>query len=302
MTVSDKTRSLSEIGEFLPQVLESADQSLSFTRDIFLAAMASRIQDDSLKPFSFVGVGLGLGLGSYEIKKARESYFHAKEISDKETIQRAQARFFSGTIITSGALISLVEKVSQIFTTSVAPICALWADIFFGIGAVFAMGMSGLGIYRCARFLSRLNQQKSSESTLQFLLETATTKWKNGETQEQFMRRAEAKMNYFKRRASSRAYQLLVVYRKSKGEALEELIQETRSETKKKIVLFSISLIAAAVALTAIFLGVFVSSGPAPFVLFAVSSSVYLGLGFYSVFGKKDDPHPDFRDNLPIST
>jgi len=173
-----------------------------------------------------VSSGIGLLIGSaVTVGHGIADLNKSQTIGDTEGVQRAGTQIASGAVSTNAAALSLASATTvSLYGLGVA------ADIFWGVGSVLNLGISGWGIYRAARFRSRidnyldskkLNERERIVKTLEFLKEKVTPtdkekeaivreverlhpKWGPQETLREIKRKVldlgEVKIRYFKRR------------------------------------------------------------------------------------------------------
>ncbi len=89
-----------------------------------------------------------------------DDYEKAKLIGDSEGARRAAARSSNGFVTMCASSLYLSSKILSAANALESAITAISysSNAFFGIGAMIGMGINGLGIYRCSRFNSRIDE------------------------------------------------------------------------------------------------------------------------------------------------
>lgn len=259
-----------------------------------------------------VSVGLGVVevlLSVKEIESAEQERVRCKRDGDEEGLRRAQARLVAAGVYVGSSTIYLLDRgFGWAGMHSFAVLNKIsWGG--FGFGSLFSMFMSALGWFRCSKFLSRIDAQKSEQGKLQFLLEKAGIL--NGDQNE-------AKAKYFKRRASTRAYHAL----KNRGQGIltrlqtpspvqftnaqfeaRELLNLVETDVKIKRLSFLITMLGASLSVAGAVSSIVLGWGVVAYGLYAGASGVCLlnsaGTWYALSFGKPNDFRQGQVQNLP---
>lgn len=218
-----------------------ADDTLSVVRN-FMLSLPHIHRDDPI--VSHLGYYSGIFWSFFAFRELDDGFLEfkrAKLIGDSEGERRAEARLFSGAIVSIGATTYLTGKIlnSFSFSRAAAPLLSV-SNAFFGAGSLLAMGFSALGVVRCQRFNERLNEylenpalsgSQKMEGALRFLLDSMrVTKeekaalfqeieekhpdWSVAQKEDLLQQKlgdlTEVKVKYMKRRTSNRSLQLIL--------------------------------------------------------------------------------------------
>jgi hypothetical protein len=176
-----------------------------------------------------VGSAVLVGNGIADLNKSQK-------IGDAEGARRAGAQIASGAILTNGSALSLAHSLSAPALLGLG----IAADVFYGLGSILTLGISGWSVYRETLLRSRikglmenknLNEKERVVKTLEFLKEkltpTAEEKeairndvekrhpdWDSSRTLAEVDRKianlAEVKARYFKRRTNQKTTERLL--------------------------------------------------------------------------------------------
>jgi hypothetical protein len=206
------------------------------------------------------------------------------------------------------------------------------AGTLFGIGTAIGIGLSLLGMYRCSGFRDRIDEylnnpqydeSKRYEAAVRFLRDTlvvtaeekaslieevknenpqAESKVLQALIEERLKQLSEVKIKFTKRRSSMRAVHLIlhrsdrIIEKMGRGEGLEEakaLINSVKKESWKKTIYFVVGLIAALVGIAGVIAGTFFTCGVLPFILYAVSSGIYILIALFGLVSSIARKGPD---------
>lgn len=266
---------------------------------------------DWLGDFRNVGFGVGAlwaGVGAYECWEGVEERSHALKIKDAEGVVRADEKSLRGALASYGGLFYLGDKLAQIFSSPGVEVAGnvlvgLSAS-FFGVSALIRLGFSYAGWRRCSAFRSELQEYLKNESideerryrsVVAYLRELATTlspeEVRTGVS-------LEAKQQYLKRRTSLKSLQLILkqseellreldspdeATRKKGLEGAQKLIQTVLWENRKKMALYVLGMLMAAITVSALILGTFFSFGLMPLILYIVVATLSMMVGMFSI-------------------
>jgi hypothetical protein len=240
--IADKMKGLppSWKGTAMPMADIAAD-GLQMARNV--ANLTPQIGSDNriVGNLGFLSGSIWLMLGIDELANGAQDYSEATAIRDGEGTRRAKARLFSGTLLTGGSIAYLAGKTVEFAGASEVAAAGLGfaADGIFGVGSIFGMGMSCLGMYRCYRFRARLAERLEdpkiqSEAlrclrALEYLKDAMTVtdedrakiveeadaldlspKDRQAYIDQKLLDRTEVKMKYLKRRTSQRSLRMIL--------------------------------------------------------------------------------------------
>ncbi len=227
-------------GTAMPMADIAAD-GLQMARNV--ANLTPQIGSDNriVGNLGFLSGSIWLMLGIDELANGAQDYSEATAIRDGEGTRRAKARLFSGTLLTGGSIAYLAGKTVEFAGASEVAAAGLGfaADGIFGVGSIFGMGMSCLGMYRCYRFRARLAERLEdpkiqSEAlrclrALEYLKDAMTVtdedrakiveeadaldlspKDRQAYIDQKLLDRTEVKMKYLKRRTSQRSLRMIL--------------------------------------------------------------------------------------------
>lgn len=224
-----------------------SDEGISLARHVYQIIKLPPVETSFLRNLGVTGGVIGVGLGMREMRQGVEDFKRAAEIDDSEGSRRAKARLFSSSLVTYGSALYLAGKSADVAGIGGAAALGAVSDSFFGIGSLFGMGMSALGILRCYRFRERvderlfdrsLHENNRLKNSLSYLLslvslteeekkaiDTSLPSNLTGEEREALrkkkqLEKTEVKVKYFKRRTSTKALSFLL---KKAPELIEKL-------------------------------------------------------------------------------
>ena len=302
-------------------LLSFTDLNASLTRHVLQLVPSVGPNHPSISGLDCLSSGIGILVGSaVTIGNGVADLNKSQQIGDGEGMRRAVTQIGSGAISTSASLLSLIYET----TVSTLAVIGVAEDVFFGVGSVVNMTISGWAIYRSACFLSRidghlesinLNEKERVVKALEFLkekiapterekesivkeIERIYPKWRLQEkitaAKRKILDLAEVKFRYVKRRTGQKTAERILTdvckhldrLRSPKSDlfhlaSAKELISEVKNQTKKEILINAIVAITSLIAFTALIIGTFFSLGALPFVLYAISSAIALGILLY---------------------
>jgi len=133
--------------------LSLTDATATFARRI-LQLTPSTDSKRAISNLDCLSSGIGLLLGSaVTIGNGISELNLSKQIGDGEGVRRSRAQIVSGLVSTNASALSLANETAF---SSVAAV-GLAESAFCGLGAAINIGISGWNIYRCARFLSKID-------------------------------------------------------------------------------------------------------------------------------------------------
>lgn len=207
--------------------LSVTDVSASLVRHILQATPSVGPKHSSVSGLGCLSSGIGVLLGSSVTVGSGISDFHkAHSIGDGEGMRRSGSQIVSGAVGTNSSALYLAHETAAASLSGIT----VAADVLCGVGSVINMGISGVGVYRCARFRSRIDGHMETKAlpekervakTLRFLKEKIvptepeiariaeevkarypdwSEKARADETKKQILDLGEVKFRYFKRR------------------------------------------------------------------------------------------------------
>lgn len=143
--------------------LSITDGSASLIRNILRSLPFVDAKNSIVNGLGHLSSAIGLVLGSIvTVESGCVDLRHYSHIQDGEGQRRASIQIVAGMLATNGSALRLTKAIA-----SVGIGVSYAADALCGIGAIVSMGLSGLEMYRCAMFCSRmdgyLNTQDMSE-------------------------------------------------------------------------------------------------------------------------------------------
>lgn len=307
------------------KITELSNESLTLGRQV-AKALRGGIESSFVGKLGSTGGVLGLILGANEMYGGKAEMWSAQKIGDAEGEQVAKARLLAGGFMVSGAAISLANQAIDT-SAKIAFGIGLAANFLFGAASLFGMTTSSFGIYRSCRFHSRLNERlenptlseaEKRREALLYLQEmimvspqekkaiiaridrrhlTLSSHQREKLIQNKLKERAEAKVQYFRRRTSAEAVHLFLECSESILEKLidpveaakgireaDQLLAAIQWESTKKIVLHIATFIATTIGVLAFCIAALsLTAGGVPFALYAISAAVYLGVSIHKL-------------------
>ncbi len=299
------------------------EDSLSITRNILFAIPSVGPDNALVNHLGYYAGGFWTFFSLKELGAGVKEYQRAKAIGDGEGRRRAAGQVASAGLASTASMIYLAGRTFDTAAASTAALHALGtANILFGVGSLLAAGTSALGAYRCYRFNDRLNEyldnthlteEERLRGALQFLKDqiavtpeekgaiwvqinqehpTWTQKEKEALLEQRLRDRTEVKVKYLKRRTSNKSLQLIITHAdryladlSNPATRIEatQMLQTVQKETKIKMALFILGVIAALIGFAAMVALTFFSMGTLPFILYGVAGAIYLALAAYSI-------------------
>jgi predicted metalloprotease len=241
------------LSESMVYALNATDVSSSFLRHILALIPAFGPRHSVVTGLSGLSSSIGLVVGSTVLVGNGIADFNkSQKIGDAEGAQRAGSQIASGTLLTNASALSLAYALS---TPSLMGL-SIAADVFYGLGSLLSLGVSGWSIYRASLLRSRMNAIMASKhlnekerviKTLEFLkdrispnakekeailqrVEKLHPEWDSSQKLAEVKRKisdlAEVKARYFKRRTNQKMAERLLM-------ELDKLLWHLRSSEDK---------------------------------------------------------------------
>lgn len=259
--------------------------------------------------------GLGLLIGSaVTVGNGLADFNKSRQVNDCEGMRCARAEIVAGAFAVNSAALSLTEKIAiSISALSSASNVLYVLGSLINMGASIYLTqrcISFLSKIDHSLEAKGLSEKERTIRALQFLkskiiltpeeqeaiekgVDQLHPKWgpneKSREVRRRILDRSEVKVRYFKRRTSlPTAIRVLKEIdhhlNQLKGpncdekslKAAQELIEEVKSQSRKRVLLSAVAIATSTVALIGLVLGTFFSLGTLPFVLYAISSVIAL--------------------------
>lgn len=218
--------------------LNATDVSSSFLRHILELIPAFGPKHSAVTGLGGLSSSIGLVMGSTVLVGNGIADFNkSQKIGDVEGAQRAGSQIASGTLLTNASALSLACALS---TPSLMGL-SIAANVFYGLGSLLTLGVSGWDIYRASLLRSEtnaimgnknLNEKERVIKTLEFLknkisptakekeailkrVEKLHPEWDSSQKLAEVKRKisdlAEVKARYFKRRTNQKMAERLLM-------------------------------------------------------------------------------------------
>jgi hypothetical protein len=226
------------LSESMVYALNATDISSSFIRHILELIPAIGPKHTAVTGLGGLSSSIGLVVGSTVlVGNGIADLNKSQKIGDAEGARRAGSQIASGTLLTNASALSLAYALS----TPTLMGLSIAADVFYGLGSLLSLGVSGWSIYRASLLRSRMNAIMGSKNlnekervvkTLEFLkdkispnakekeeivrqVEKLHSEWDSNQKLAEVKRKisdlAEVKARYFIRRTNQKTAERLLV-------------------------------------------------------------------------------------------
>ncbi|HSW72950.1 MAG TPA: hypothetical protein VLG44_06060, partial [Chlamydiales bacterium] len=253
-----------------------------------------------------------LGLAAvFSIRNAYHDYHSSSEIQDKEGVKESAQKLVENALLISGstawAASNIIDSVDPSLFAGVV-LDHVISTAFIGAGAI-GLGIAATNIYRSLDFrLSihsfmenpHLSEKEKVQGTLQFFKDQIWLTDKEMESIKDLSsleQKAKEKIARFRRRAGNKSVKEIIKSLTSILERLEDpklekeaiiegkkLIQLVKKENLKRTIFYVLTYLAFAIGLIGSIIMAMSTFGAVPFILAAISGSIWLMLGVWGAY------------------